>query len=541
MTEKDKPLVLVADDEIHTTLMLQHLFEREGFNVERANNGEEAFQLAKQLQPDLILLDILMPRMNGFQVLEHLRKETLTTNIPVIMITANAREPADVARGLNLGADDYIYKPFAPQELLARSKSKIKARQLEDALTRRTNELQALLQTSDVLNQHLSVSELDVLIPRLLVQLMKADYAAIYRIVDDNITYNYILDEDLSVDASKLYLDANHIENILFKIEPILWQPNEESLIPIFDSGIAIQLRHSESSLGVLLIGRKNIPYDNSDYILFMGIARQAAMALHNATLYELELLHAQTLEERVRQRTAELESAQKLLFRSEKLASIGHLAASIAHEINNPLMPIRTLLDEIIEDFEIQNISYDQRAIEIIRESIERIRGIVSRLLEFARDSSPNMQMLDMSILIQNILKLNQRFFELEGVKTEMSLPSLPPVWGSKDQLEQVFMNLALNAKAAMDKGGILKVSAMATQTHIIITFTDTGCGIPQDKLDKIFDPFYSTKPNGTGLGLFVSYGIIEGHHGTIEVSSQLGAGTEFRISLPLYEEEQI
>jgi DNA-binding response OmpR family regulator len=125
--------------------MLERIFEREGFQVKSVHDGLAALEVAEQLLPDLILLDIQMPGMNGFDVLRSLRQNERTIMIPTILITAKARQPADVAHGLNLGADDYVQKPFEPRELVARVQSKIRAHQLEDALHRRTQELEALL------------------------------------------------------------------------------------------------------------------------------------------------------------------------------------------------------------------------------------------------------------------------------------------------------------------------------------------------------------------------------------------------------------
>ena len=112
--------------------------------------------------------------------------------------------------------------------------------------------------------------------------------------------------------------------------------------------------------------------------------------------------------------------------------------------------------------------------------------------------------------------------------------------MYGSKDQLEAVFMNLALNAEAAMEDGGTLTINAKHQGNEVVIDFIDTGCGIEPDKIERIFDPFFSTKPNGTGLGLFLSYGIIEGHHGTITVKSKVGHGANFTIRLPIHQPSQ-
>src|SRR5258707_3738097 len=127
---QNSPLVLVADDEVHTTVMLARIFEREGYRIHTANDGATALDAAQKLLPDLILLDIQMPLMDGFEVLSALRENPLTATIPTIIVTAKARQPTDVAHGLNLGADDFIHKPFDPRELLARAENKIRARQL---------------------------------------------------------------------------------------------------------------------------------------------------------------------------------------------------------------------------------------------------------------------------------------------------------------------------------------------------------------------------------------------------------------------------
>jgi two-component system NtrC family sensor kinase len=170
-------------------------------------------------------------------------------------------------------------------------------------------------------------------------------------------------------------------------------------------------------------------------------------------------------------------------------------------------------------------------------QESVERIRRIVSQLLEFAgKRSSANgeLQELDVTQLIEGVISLNRKFFEKEGMTIKASLTPSLSIMGNKDQLEQVFMNLTLNAKAAMETGGTLHIHTQITGREIIIQFKDTGCGIPEDQINKIFDPFYSTKPNGTGLGLFVSYGIIQGHHGSVEVQSKVNKGTTFIVALP-------
>lgn len=536
MAEQAAPLLLVADDEVHTTIMLERIFEREGFEVKSVHDGLAALQAAEQLMPDLILLDIQMPGMNGFDVLRSLRENQQTVMIPTILITAKARQPADVAHGLNLGADDYVQKPFEPRELVARVQSKIRAHQLEEALHRRTQELEALLRVGEELNQYLEIGDLLNLVPYLALDLLPGTVAAIYQVDEVGKLINFHAE---TKDGSSVSDDLNNqmvVDRFINSGQPLLW-PDDPALIPEFPSGLVVPLQHADSTLGMLMLLSPDTRYDENHLRLFTGIGRQTALSLRNAQLYEVQMNYAQHLEEMVAERTAELKSAQQLLIRAEKLAAIGHLAASIAHEINNPLQPIRTILDDMLEDVQ-HEAKIDARDVKTIQESVDRIRRIVSQLLEFAgkrNTTNTDLQLLDITQILEGIIHLNHKFFEKEGILIEADLKPLPEIYGSKDQLEQVFMNMVLNAQSAMKRGDKLCIRTLADQSNIVIQFRDTGQGIPSDQLNKIFDPFFSTKPTGTGLGLFVSYGIIQSHHGTVEVESQLNVGTTFTIRLPI------
>lgn len=534
MTQKhNPPLVLVADDEQHTTLMLKRIFEREGYQVECAFDGIAALDQARRIMPDLLLLDIQMPGMNGFDVLRALREQSVTASIPTIVITAKAREPSDVAHGLNLGADDYVYKPFEPRELVARAKSKMRARQLEESLQRRTQELQALLRVGEELNHSLEILDLLTLVLYLSLDLLPGDTAAICQ-YDDELRLRMH-----HLEVSDPELTAPDIDQVAYTFlqQPnhMMW-PGDQPLSEELPFGMATPLQHGDTLLGMLMIASHQQPYDENHMRLFRGIGRQASLALRNAQLYEIQANYALHLEDMVAERTAELESAQQMLIRSEKLASVGHLAASIAHEINNPLQPIQIHLEHILEDIQ-EGSSVDPQSVQSIQESIERITRIVRQLLEFTGKRSPisNVQFIQIEDTIEGVIKLNQKLFEQNGISIVADITPLPPIYGSKDQLEQVFMNLMLNAQSAMDTGGTLWIKTRQRGDQISISFKDNGCGIPNNELSRIFDPFYSTKASGTGLGLFVSYGIIQNHQGSIAVDSEVGVGTTFTITLPI------
>ncbi len=220
----------------------------------------------------------------------------------------------------------------------------------------------------------------------------------------------------------------------------------------------------------------------------------------------------------------------------SEKLASIGRLAAGIAHEINNPLTGVLTFAYLLK-----QNKGMDEQSKEdvdvIIRETT-RVREIVQGLLNFARESPSQKQMLDINQALRDTITLLRSQKEFGKITIVENLSNdLPPIPGDKNQLQQVFLNISLNACEAMEKGGIFSITTSAKNNNIVIAFSDSGHGIKKEHLDKIFDPFFTTKPvgKGTGLGLSVSYGIIQQHAGTIQVESHEGKGSIFTIALPL------
>ena len=233
------------------------------------------------------------------------------------------------------------------------------------------------------------------------------------------------------------------------------------------------------------------------------------------------------------------LQETHLQLVNSEKLASLGKLAAGIAHEINNPLGGIL-----IYSSLMIENLAEDdarrQDLARIVREA-ERCKEIVKSLLEFARQSEPKMEPVDINrAIIDGLFFLeNQAFFHNIQIIKKLD-PSLPLARGNSSQIKQVFMNIIVNAAEAMHGNGILTISTAFNQEkkNILIEFTDTGEGIPEENLSRIFDPFFTTKEvgKGTGLGLSTSYGILEGLGGKIGVKSTVGVGATFTIVFAPY-----
>jgi two-component system NtrC family sensor kinase len=242
------------------------------------------------------------------------------------------------------------------------------------------------------------------------------------------------------------------------------------------------------------------------------------------------------TLEKRVQERTDEIKKIHSQLFRSEKLASLGKLAAGVAHEINNPLTGILTNSSLLLEDLEQGDPKRED--VEIIVKETIRCREIVKRLLDFARQTKPQKKLTNVNSLIENIILLVRNQASFRNIEIEKHLEeNLPSILSDTDQIQQVFVNIILNAAEAMTTGGRLSIaSALSKDRQFInVAFVDSGPGIPEEHRERIFDPFYTTKEHGTGLGLAISYGIVEQHGGTISVESSIGKGSTFMVQLPV------
>jgi two-component system NtrC family sensor kinase len=250
----------------------------------------------------------------------------------------------------------------------------------------------------------------------------------------------------------------------------------------------------------------------------------------------EAARLYAETVErnEELAEINARLQSAQAQLVQSEKLASVGQLTAGIVHDVKNPLAVIKGLAEELHEEIGIDPSTRAQ--LTTIRDSASRASTIVTDLLKFARQSTPEMQRRDMRETIQSSLRLTEYLTRKGKIEVSVDLPDQPVMMSyDAQQIEQVLINLITNAVQAMQHGGSLKVSLSKSGSKVAIGVQDTGSGIPKQNLNRIFDPFFTTKPEGegTGLGLSVSYGIVSRHGGTIEVESELGWGTTFTVFL--------
>lgn len=308
-------------------------------------------------------------------------------------------------------------------------------------------------------------------------------------------------------------------------------------------SVLCLPMQTDSETIGVLSVGSQ-MPnsFSEADKQLLQVLADRAAVAIQNARLYETE-----------RKQHQQLQQYHLQLVQAEKMAALGRLIASIAHEINNPLQSIQGGLamskKALQKEVHVEKLtSY----LELVDSEIDRIATMMHRLRDFYRPAHTDLEPTDLHAVLANVLDLAQPQFERQKIILEREFcDCLSLVRSNPDHLKQLFLNLVLNAIDAMSEGGRLSVRTAIDnlsadeqldgdgQTPAIrVDFTDTGCGISAEELPHLFEPFYTTKDDGSGLGLPISYSLATGYNGRLLVNSQVGQGTTFTVLLPLVEE---
>jgi two-component system, NtrC family, sensor kinase len=354
-----------------------------------------------------------------------------------------------------------------------------------------------------------------------------------------------VLDLQLNLDAVD-----REVENM--KLRVLLVTAVEIALISLFI--IFFTRRFLARPIGKLIEGTKAVSQMELDKPLDIGDSSEELDELARSFDVMRERLRTavgeinqftENLESKVEERTRQLQAAQKKLLQTDRLASLGQLSASVAHEINNPIsgvLNLSMLLQRMLKDDGIppNRIEEFRKYLGQVTNETSRVGRIVSDLLAFSRRSKPQRSPADLSRIVRTTLSLVQHKMKLSNVAVDARLADdLPAVPCDSSQIQQVVLNLLLNAAEATQSKAerLVIVSTARAEEGVALTVSDNGEGIPAENLAKIFDPFFTTKPEGkgVGLGLAVSYGIIQAHGGEIEVKSTVGQGTTFSVTLPL------
>jgi signal transduction histidine kinase/putative methionine-R-sulfoxide reductase with GAF domain len=300
---------------------------------------------------------------------------------------------------------------------------------------------------------------------------------------------------------------------------------------------VVIPLFAKEKTLGAIAADfvepNKNITKEALDSV--MVFAQQAGLAIHNAFMYQELKTFSQQMEEKIQKTTADLRKTEAQLIRSEKLAALGQLAAGFAHEIRNPLTSINILIHSMREKPP-SGDSYKED-FKVIEEEIHRINEIVDQFLRFAKPAPPLLEKTEVSSIFEETLQLLRPQIEKQLIVVEKEFQPLPIILIDREQMKQAILNLLLNAIQAMPGGGHLTLKGQNSEDGqwIHLSIQDSGVGIPGEDMNKLFDPFFSTKEGGIGLGLSIAHRIIDQHRGKIEVESVPGKGTLFTVWLPI------
>jgi len=325
------------------------------------------------------------------------------------------------------------------------------------------------------------------------------------------------------VASKKIIIDLCRRNKVII-IEDILFDPRVRNPQEVWEEGIRmildIPLTIREDTFGILRIylsESRRLSQDELD--LLIAIADVCACAIDKARLIE-----------------DQQSRYDHLALQTEKLSALGRMAAGIAHEINNPLGGI--LLFSTNMQKKVPEEGPLKEGLDVIVREALRCKGIIQDLLEFSRDKEPEKITANINHIVDKTLSILDNEFRLHHISVEKNLSSeIPKIPVDVNLMQQVFVNLFINAVEAIQENGVITIQSRMSpdQESEIIEIEDTGCGIQPDDVSKIFEPFFSTKANGTGLGLSVSYGIVQKHDGDIRVSSKPGKGTRFTVEIPL------
>jgi len=533
---KEDQKILVIDDEQGIRDLLQNEFTLLGYKVITANNGLDGIEILKKEKVNLVISDMKMPKMDGLQVLENVKK--IDSDTEVIMITGYGTI-ASAVESMKRGAYDFVQKPFNLDEITSLAEKALEKAELRVLL--------ALYEASKVI---FSVVKLEELLPVLIGlsrKILRTENASIMLFGPDKKLYiasSYGIDDDIKKSVHLAIGERVAGKIAEWKKTTIIVGPLEKD--PRFTgingrdqikSSIICPLLAKTDILGVLCAARtkSEVPFNVSDLRFGNIFSAQVSQAIDNARLYD----ELQKKIDALNQAYTKLADMQNEIIQTEKLAAIGELTSGVAHELNNPLTTIIGLVDLLMEESIAQPAS-SLEDLKTIKEQAGRCSRIILNLLQFSRRHETEKKMTQINEILDKSLELIQYEFKNSDIALVKNYAEdMPEAKVDPFHIQQVFLNILNNARHALkDKTKpTITVKTEHAAEKIKIYLSDNGCGISPNIINKIFDPFFTTKEvgKGTGLGLSISYGIIREHGGEIHVQSKEGEGSMFIIELPV------
>jgi len=521
--------VLVVDDEPDIALLCNRILSRADYQVTSLTDPREAIEYLQQNHIDLLLVDISMPEVDGFEVIA--RAQMVQPDIAVLVMTGFGTVETAI-RALRQGVDGLLLKPFhMSDELLQAARQAL----MDNQRKRDTARVQALRPLFNVTETLFAETDRDKLLDMIVAAIsnhLNCSNVAYYQVDDGNVSVVAQRGKALQVDESGFA--AQLVSRVDSDGNPIVINatgPGEEdaqSLLSTLGLGSAILIPVARSNLHSVLFAARDAgsaerPFRGADLEMFFVLARQAVVALENARLYA-----------DLRNYVRRVEDSQEALLRAEKMAAAGRLTASIAHEVNNPLQSVQNCLHLAGRE----DVPPEKRKeyFDLAKNELDRLMKTTQRMLDFYRPGAAKVEQVDILELLEHVLSLTSQQLGQRHIEIKTDLPeSLPSIYAVSSQVQQIFFNLILNSLDAMPGGGDLKISAYALDHGIEMIFQDSGPGIPEDQRNNIFEPFFSTKDGGTGLGLTVSYNIVTAHGGTLDMLDRDEPGACFRLFMPI------
>jgi len=565
--------ILLMEDEFSVAEGLKMILKEEGYGVDVAMTGQGALDTLSSKDFDLVVADLRLPDMDGMEVIK--RVKNYTTDTQVIVITGYASVPSAV-KVMKTGVVEYLAKPFTDDEFRTAVEGVLKEKngvpyeasslECEDAnkerMINKGEVLRVLNRDSDSVMESGNYER-----PVIGIDRTGEDYATVWapdeyhdlskeewrdrttevaRSANTMIFQKYLIEQAtegiLGCDQDGKILIFNEcMEKMLgYHKDQVVGKINLDRLFPIGalerfrealyaeDCGAMNRLILFETDL--LSSKGHKIPVQLSATLLF-DQGEKIGLAIILQDLREIRLLEQQS-------------TNQNRLLQQHKMTSLGRLAASVVHEINNPLSGILNYIRLMLKILNRGSLSQDQmdkfrKYLDLIESETARCSEIVSNMLAFSRVSNIEFSDVNLFELLDKSIMLSQHKLDMQNIEVRTEFDEkIQAIWGNFSQIQQCIINLIFNAIDAMPHGGILTIGCARNREDDVVEIrvTDTGSGIPPECLPNIFDPFFTTKAEGEGLGLGLAtvYGIIEKHKGSIGVESQTGKGTTFTIKMP-------
>lgn len=529
MNAKNPARILIVDDHEDNVDLLSMILRSQGYTILTASDGLQALDVVQQELPDLILLDVMMPRMSGYEVIEHVRKNQ-DVYIPIMLITAK-QDLTDKIRGLDVGADDFLPKPVQSAELIAKVRALLRLKQVQDELINERDKNEMLCYVGQQLNSTLDVDQLVRETLNVTVNLIGATQGSVLIKHPRRLSWRKIAtlvdgEEINDPEHTSLVLEKGLAGTALRQRETILvsdtindtrWLPLEEQLGPV-RTALAIPLIHNHVELGVLTLMHSEPGRFREDQLpMVSSVAAQVVSALYNASLY------------------TQLKQAE---------ASREYVVHMLTHDLRAPLAGIMGCLHVLGVSMQDPD---SMEFIDLARKACEAQEELINDILDVYKAETGLLELTKVpfqpSDLKGSVLDQLSGAAAERKLRLSIDLPDQPEIVADMRKLSRVLVNVVNNAIKFTRKGGVYitaqEYDVDPMRPSILFTVRDTGVGIAPDDVAHIFDRFYQARQEGarrgSGLGLNFCREVVRAHGGQIWAESQLGVGTTIYFTIPL------